>query len=201
MPDRVADHYLRNHTDDLSWVRQSVRACDIGPTPPSLDGATVEAILRHWIAGQASFFERSGHKEHRHFVRWHRSRLVFYGAGVVAAAWALVWLWCKVYGGTADGKIPYVSHMSIVFMAMLPAIAAAITFYLEKRAYETHVRRYGVMSGLYRRAEQSIEDAGGALDIAHVQSCLFALGREALAENGDWVLLHRERHVEPPTGG
>lgn len=196
--DRAADHYLRNHTDELSWVRQSVRACDIGPTPPSLDGTTVEAILRHWIVDQASFFERSSHKEHRHFVRWHWSRGSFYFLGVLVAVGALGYLGVKVFEGSAD---PHVSHMSIVIMAMLPAVAAAITYYLEKRAYEFHVRRYSMMSGLYRRTEQSIEDAGGALDIAHVQSCLFALGREALAENGDWVLLHRERHVEPPTGG
>jgi hypothetical protein len=27
---------------------------------------------------------------------------------------------------------------------------------------------------------------------------LLALGREALAENVDWILLHRERQTEPP---
>jgi len=33
-----------------------------------------------------------------------------------------------------------------------------------------------------------------------VQALLEELGKEALVENGDWVLLHRERPLEVPHG-
>jgi len=90
---------------------------------------------------------------------------------------------------------------AIVIVAFFPAVAAAITYYLEKRAYESHVRRYRLTAALYRRANAAFGGAITAGNARRIGSLLAALGREALAENGDWVLLHRERHVEPPTGG
>jgi len=44
-----------------------------------------------------------------------------------------------------------------------------------------------------------------ALDFSHsdvkiCQSIIYRLGREALVENSDWLLMHRERPVEVPKG-
>jgi hypothetical protein len=36
-------------------------------------------------------------------------------------------------------------------------------------------------------------------DLSEAQTLLRELGREALAENGDWVLLHRQRPLEMPS--
>ena len=45
------------------------------------------------------------------------------------------------------------------------------------------------------RAEAGISAAGDAAD-----ELLRELGKEALIENGDWVLLHRERPIDIPKG-
>ena len=37
-------------------------------------------------------------------------------------------------------------------------------------------------------------------DVAAARGVLVSLGREALAETCDWLLLHREREIDVPTG-
>ena len=81
-------------------------------------------------------------------------------------------------------------------MVILPAIAALIGFVLERRGFESHIRQFRLMADLYMRANAAL--SRNVADITSQQDILGAVGREALAENADWVILHRERLIEPP---
>jgi hypothetical protein len=55
------------------------------------------------------------------------------------------------------------------------------------------------MSGLYARALKVLDDAKDAPLDAQVrtsQEVIREIGREALAENGDWLMIHRELPIE-----
>ena len=61
--------------------------------------------------------------------------------------------------------------------------------------------------GATRRMRELFHIAGERLEIllregnlSGATTVLFQLGREALAETCDWLLLHRERQIEVPTG-
>ena len=77
----------------------------------------------------------------------------------------------------------------------MTAVIAALTHnYVEKLALSTQVRMYERMRRLYQRHGEKMRAARGA----GLVEGLFNLGREALIENGEWVMAHRERPLEVP---
>ncbi len=78
--------------------------------------------------------------------------------------------------------------------------AGLFTGYAQKRAHEEHARRYGRMYSLYRIAGDRIALLLREDDVAAARGVLVILGREALAETCVWLLLHREREIDVPTG-
>jgi hypothetical protein len=93
----------------------------------------------------------------------------------------------------------------IVFMGMAPVLAALFHNYSEKRAFAEHVKQYQRMKGLYQyaleRIDGAIHKAMEANDYREVGCLIRELGKEALAENGEWILLHRARPVQVPHAG
>lgn len=65
------------------------------------------------------------------------------------------------------------------------------------------MRAFGEHQKQYQRMKELFESAGDALFTAlapqSADRILFDLGREALAEHADWLLLHRSRPIELPT--
>jgi len=57
------------------------------------------------------------------------------------------------------------------------------------------------MSVFFNRAKIHLEKLIGENRLSEAQSFIGELGREALAENGDWILTHRDRPLEVPKGG
>lgn len=86
-------------------------------------------------------------------------------------------------------------------MATVMVAAALLHGYAEKRALAEHGRQYAQMGSLFARAEGRLGEmlAAGQTDAA--RALLAELGEEALAEHGDWLLLHRERPMELPKAG
>src|SRR5207244_478538 len=78
-------------------------------------------------------------------------------------------------------------------IAMLLGGAAIAVAYGEKMAFAEHARQYAATRVLFQ--EYSGELAPGPL--TPKEKKLFqTLGKEALRENGDWLLLHRDRPLE-----
>jgi len=70
--------------------------------------------------------------------------------------------------------------------------------YAQKRAYDAHAKQYAFMAGLFKRASDALEKHKN--DEAKSIEILRELGKAALEENSEWVLLHRERSLEIPKG-
>ena len=54
------------------------------------------------------------------------------------------------------------------------------------------------MSVLFDHACRRLDELLAAGDLAEAEALVPELGKEALAENGDWLLLHRDRPMEVP---
>jgi hypothetical protein len=65
-------------------------------------------------------------------------------------------------------------------------------------AHSEHAKQYSRMPAVFSRAQDVIEGKLHCKDAEAAQDCIRKLGKEALKENGDWVLLHRERPLEMP---
>jgi hypothetical protein len=73
--------------------------------------------------------------------------------------------------------------------------------YLEKNALAEHKRQYTRMGIFYHRAKVHLKQLIEEGRFSDAQAFIAELGREALAENGDWILTHRDRPLEVPKGG
>ncbi len=69
------------------------------------------------------------------------------------------------------------------------------------RAFAEHARRYGNLAAIFQRGAERLQTAldGDVGDRA--RTLIIELGKEALSDHGDWVILHRERPIELPEGG
>jgi hypothetical protein len=74
----------------------------------------------------------------------------------------------------------------------------AVHNYAEKRALAEHHKQYKRMKTVFQRARNALPDLIRNEDMANARALLGDLGKEALAEHGDWLMLHRERPIELP---
>ena len=89
----------------------------------------------------------------------------------------------------------------LTFGVAAATIAAALFHdYQRRRAFHQHAKNYEIMHGIYRRALRALDEAQRAgvveRELSVARDIIYEIGREALAENADWVLLHRELPIE-----
>jgi hypothetical protein len=90
-------------------------------------------------------------------------------------------------------------YLSLAVVALL-ASAGAVAAFAEKLAYAQLSKQYAPMFRLFERAAEKYEKCFDPPDLELARSIMRRLGHEALRENGDWMLLHRERPMEMKIG-
>ena len=86
-------------------------------------------------------------------------------------------------------------------IVMLLVVAGLRHGYNQQLARSEHAKQCSRMSELFDIGERSLDGLLKAGDHDAAEELLKELGEEALEENGDWVLLHRERPLEVPHAG
>jgi len=96
---------------------------------------------------------------------------------------------------------PVWHNLLILLIALFPAAGALLHHYLETMAFAEEAKQYKRMAHLFKRADQQLQSQPQSAEtdqLSPEQQLLFELGKEALAENGDWVLLHRKPPLRVP---
>jgi hypothetical protein len=193
----VYEHYLARQEGELDWIRNAMRAAIFRRQVEPETGfdetqmqQLFEIVLAQWINDQAAYFSKAVRREQELATRikWGANACLIV-TGVIAIALAV---------SLAGHSSTY--HGSLVMLLTLAlAGAGLLTGYAQKRAHEEHARRYQRMYALYRIASERVAALLREHDVAAARGVLVALGREALAETCDWLLLHRERQIDVPT--
>jgi hypothetical protein len=88
----------------------------------------------------------------------------------------------------------------VIHVILAATIVGAVSHeYPRQCAFHAQARRYQIMREIYGRALSIIDDVADADPTERLRVSRevgFEIGREALAENGDWVMLHRELPIE-----
>jgi hypothetical protein len=182
LPASAADHYLRKQRSELDWIRHALRAIEI-LNPPVREPSRLPAAREHWLESEARYFAAAA-KDHDAKDRCVRR----ISAALFVVALALAFL--KPFLDSA--------HPLVVLVGLCPLTAAFVKWWSERRAFGPLAHQYERMAILFDAATR---EAGRALEAGRLEDArgvLLEAGREALAENGDWVLLHRERPVRVP---
>ena len=193
----VYEQYLARQEGELDWIRNAMRAALFHrQAEPEVNGssvrtrAMVEIVLAQWIRDQARI-------SRGRCTESDRRRTGSRGGKRMSVVSAIIALLLAVVAAEHTNN-----QRGILVMLLTFALAGAglFTGYAQKRAHEEHARRYGRMYSLYRIAGDRIALLLREDDVAAARGVLIILGREALAETCDWLLLHREREIDVPTG-
>ena len=215
LPDAVVDHYLRKQRGELEWIRNALRAWDAEsmrhhsreePGPPP--GARLAFVAKNWIAEQRNYYAKRARREHALLEsEEHKVNLLVkcsVGLAMVLALVLTVPLFVHVHALEAvmhAVEDPLTHGLIMVAIVTLAVVAGLRHGYDEQMAYSEHAKQFGRMSGLFDSAERHLASLLKSGEHHHAAELLKEVGEEALEENGDWVLLHRERPLEVPHSG
>jgi len=198
----VSDHYLKKHRSGMTWIRQALRGLALQGSSLGLGEAHHALVREHWIHDQLAFFgdphggstakQGKAERDGKTYRRLDRAATVAYVAGVVIG----LAVFCMLISGRSIDHLAF--EIVVVAMGLAPAIAAALSIYAEKRAFHDHAHQYHRMGALFARAWTLLS---GEMSDANRRAIILDLGVEALSENGDWLIAHRDRPVEPIRGG
>jgi len=212
----VASHYLRKQRGELDWIRVAAGNANLTALmaqgggsraeAPS-DGAAAEnvahslrAVSVDWVRRQHGYYVRAALRDQRLSDRIDRIAALFLAAaiGLTVASAILLVVHLGVLGIAGDwiSAVPARSRVLELSITVLFVVAALLHNYAEKRALSPQAKQYERMSVMFeacRRRLPPLIDDGKFAEARHL---LRELGREALGENADWVLLHRERPLE-----
>lgn len=198
----IADNYLGQQRTELDWIRNGLRGWDIGAratrSVAAADAtARIQLALNQWIDYQHDWFDRKVKIESENLEQMeHRVRYLLSAALIVAAGATVLailqqfthWLECEDCG----------MSWLIILIDVLLAGGALLHHANQRMARAEHIKQYKRMAAIFGKASEIVRRQLQAGDIAGARQCLKKVGQEALAENAEWVLLHRERPLELP---
>jgi len=206
----VADFYLSIQRSEFDWIRGAIH------TVNSLDDETVSdtragvTAVSDFVSSQRAFFAKTVPRDRGQCDRYnYMTRIsVWIGAMLTVTLLALsVW-------SLADFALPpslaawsngslraFRDHGDMIIRAIVVATIFAAVFheYPKRRAFHAQARRYATMLKLYERAHEilcSTHDADFNERLRVARNVISEVGQEALAENGEWLMMHRELPIE-----
>ncbi|MEO8159816.1 MAG: hypothetical protein ABI588_00245 [Arenimonas sp.] len=186
------DSFLQKQDVDLSWIRHAMRASGLmrdklGESAPGW----LDWVVRHWVGdaegngGQLAYY-RDGTRQRERAYR------ITSLAGALALAAGLLGAVALLLGGE---RIPDAAQQQLLLaMGLLPLLAGIREAYSYKKADKELIKQFRFMSRLFASCRQRLDRAH---DAAQTRQLLRALGAACMEEHAEWILLHRERPLEP----
>jgi len=208
LQDFVTDHYLGKQRSELDWIRCGFRGWDAHSdfedhVPPANLLERIKLVHEYWVEDQKDYFHRAKRREERRLesIEFWGGILASFALFVGVAMLVLVFIQAlpQILSGHMLGNYEYEwTGWRIILIEGALAGAALLHNYGTRTARREHAKQYARMEGVFSRAAETIGARLKAEDSEIALCCIKKLGKEALTENGDWVLLHRERPLDVP---
>lgn len=204
----VENNFLLEQRDELEWVRRAISTNElsenIGLLKKPAGMACFEKVKSAWIEEQRHYFvgtigKAGGNKAEYNKVKstlWSRRARNLFMAGVFIVV-VLVFFRTYLIDRWPENGSNLVHSMGVAY-GLLFALAGMSKVYQKINAFSEHSRSFRRGGLLMLRAGQRLEAALSKTDLDFAQRIIYETGCEALDENGDWLLLHRDRPVEVP---
>jgi hypothetical protein len=212
--DSVADHYLGRQRGELEWIRDAIRVWNItadadsgaiSSPSPQQQRDWIKLAQARWVEDQRKYYARKTHREQEELEHDEQriDRLIRFSVGmalvllvILVAPILLPLPWMEALKHKIED--PWTHGIYMVALVM-PAVGAGLLHgYNQYMARSEHAKQFGRMSVLFDIAARQLSELLAADNYAAAQVLMRELGKESLQENGDWVLLHRERPLEVP---
>jgi hypothetical protein len=209
--DAIADHYLGKQRSELDWIRNGFRGWNVEEGRQNHEKAEaldddekrsrLGFVRKYWIDDQLRYFRKaaeSKRRSHEDIERIGRACMI----GVAVLAVVLLALRVPLPAGVLKYLHAPMFESNFEWLAIgvevLLAIAAILHHFNNRMAYSEHAKQYQRMASLFAHGSELLGQFLEREDYKNAYQCVKNVGDEALTENGDWVLLHRERPLEVP---
>jgi len=202
----VVDHFLRDQRDELEWIRRAVRTTELLPLDLSPSSAKMHSVSEAWLKDQQLYFIgleglNKGNKARFNQLqndKWSMISGTLFKVGLIFTFVIALVHW---YLQRAEISAPdWVISAAPLLYGLLFASAGLVKVYQEIKAFDQHANQYRRMGLALSVARRRLNAALEANDLHKAERILIGAGRDALEENGNWLLLHRARPVEVPLG-
>ena len=199
--DSVADHYLGKQRTELDWIRNGFRGWRMEeeggagsaqqneqPRDEQSRSGLLGFVRKYWIDHQREYFSRTAE---RSLGKSENIEIFGYFCFAAVIFLGALFFWPEM----REEK-----HLGPLAIALEGFLAlAAITHHFNNRmAYEEYSKQYERMASLFARGSELLGNFLERGELENAARCVKLVGCEALTENGDWVLLRRERPLEVP---
>jgi hypothetical protein len=193
LSDLAADHYQTQQVGEMVWIRDAISECalfDVGKISRNEHYSEIEQTYKLagiWIKSQKDYFQEKS-------LSLSRRRRVYHRISFAAATLGLV---VPLAGfAVLRQRLPeWIEPCSSVAGATLMWWAALGWSYVERRGLGQLARQYARMYRVFASAEERLETFREQRRFEFCRQTIFELGRNSLAESGDWLALHRERKL------
>ncbi|NEZ04275.1 hypothetical protein G4Y73_08975 [Wenzhouxiangella sp. XN201] len=188
--DFAYDNFLQKQDIEIGWIRNVMRFAGAPEDFQARRAGDVDDVIEHWIgrpggSGQLGYFEARCRSHRRHVAQTDRLVAITLWAGIVITV-ALALFQHRLTDVALTGMV--------AAMGMLPLLAAVREAYAHKVAEKELLKQYSFMLDIYRMARFRLSRCTTA---NQKRDLLRALGEAALDEHAEWILVHRERPLEP----
>lgn len=214
---QVADAYLSSQTGELDWLRRAVRslhAVDIwsGHIVSRPSKSDLLSVKDEWLAKQFQYYEGASKSDSgkiwqlaKNAIRLAKYAKILFAAGIAILGISRIsalkdYLPQQLYSSFGlvlfEGLdwAPYLATLSL-------ALAASLKAYGEIMGFGPVSRRYQSMAVVLGRSLDAFNFMFSNLKLSEtkrVQDLFIVVGQESLAENGDWIITHRQKDIKPP---
>lgn len=182
------DNFLQTQDPEFGWIRNVMRVsgihCDAIPNedPKGLE-FTESQLVGDSKTGQLGYFNRVAKDR----VRRHKLTESLGKLSLVASA-LIVFILVVMGSRIGDDA----RNILLVVMGTTLLLFAVREGYAYATAIEELVKQYGFMIRIYKNARRRLQSTHNDSEKRQI---LQALGRSALDEHADWMLMHRDRSV------
>ncbi len=193
----VASDYLGKQQSELDWIRQAIRNWNlltgfVNDCNKPIHIEALQAVKTYWVQGQSHYYRNAAIKQKKKMERLNLISKVFFSIAMFVLTPAMLIIHkFKLGGDLLDNWMQVATPASFV-------IAGAINYYNDKMLFSAQAKQYIRMGALFNKALKLLESNPD--NELQSRDVLLKLGKEAIAENGDWLLMHRERPIEVPQG-
>ena len=202
----VVNHYFGKHRTELDWIRNAIRNWSTTTARGHHEGREnfLGLVLEYWVEEQHKYFKsrKDRHKQEQ-LEKWVNRFLwsaVILGS-VMLSAFVLGYVLLLAKQPEFDHLIGEARDYVILLTGTFLVAAGLLHHYKEQMAYSEHEKQYSRMALMFGSAEDLIRRALSRQHEEKAKELMRDTGINALEENGDWVMLHRERPLEIPAAG
>ncbi|HEY9086338.1 MAG TPA: DUF4231 domain-containing protein [Candidatus Tyrphobacter sp.] len=192
--------YLRMQEGELQWIRLALRAFFLLCCEDHVSAPQDRSVYETWVDAQSAYY-RDRSSRLRANKRWlDRIGLSALGLGVASTILAAIALGergellCALFGTCTPPASTALTNLLTVPVAVAVILETLFSEYNDRQNLEGNARRYERMYRIFANARQQLReiDQGRHGDPEEI---VLTLGRAALVEHADWLIMRRDRPI------